>query len=130
MTRQTQQRDAISKVIETSPRPLSPQEICEEAQQRQPRLGIATVYRNIKALLEEGKIVSVVIPGQAPRYEQAGLGHHHHFFCSTCEKVYELQPGCPGNLNQLAPDGFEVTGHSIVLEGNCKDCNVMTLNKF
>ena len=66
MIRNTQQRDAISKVIETSPRPLNPKEICEEAQQRLPNLGIATVYRNIKSLLEEGKIVPVVIPGQPP----------------------------------------------------------------
>ncbi len=122
MVRNTQQRDAISKVIDLSPRPLSPKEICEESQQILPSLGIATVYRNIKALLEEGKIVPVVIPGQPPRYEQSGLGHHHHFFCSACEKVYELQPGCPGNLDHLLPEGFTATSHSIVLEGSCKNC--------
>ena len=122
MERNTQQRDAIWKVVETSPRPLNPKEICEEAQQRLPNLGIATVYRNIKSLLEEGKIVPVVIPGQPPRYEKAGLSHHHHFFCNTCEKVYELEPGCPGNLSQLAPPGFTVNSHSIVLEGVCRTC--------
>ncbi len=46
-----------------------------------PTLGIATVYRSLKALAKDGRVVSVEIPGQMPRYERADKGHHHHFLC-------------------------------------------------
>ena len=38
---------------------LSPQEVLPAAQSYAPGLGIATVYRNVKALLEEGWLESV-----------------------------------------------------------------------
>ena len=32
------------------------------------------------------------------------------------------QPGCPGHLKQLAPDGFVVDGHELTLYGQFRDC--------
>ena len=42
-------------------------------------LGIATVYRNIRSLTEEGELSEVKLPGENPRFELAGHQHHHHF---------------------------------------------------
>ena len=65
----------------------------EEAQKIVPRLGLATVYRNIKILCDEGFLREVRIPGEAPRYELEGKGHHHHFYCFRCGRVFEIE-GC------------------------------------
>ena len=55
MERNTRQRSAIRDSIARADRPLLPQEVLEAARQDVPGLGIATVYRNLKALVEEGK---------------------------------------------------------------------------
>ena len=120
--RKTKQRDAIQKVFEESDRPLSPDEVREKASKEIPGIGIATIYRNLKSLVDSEVLKVVEIPGAAPRYEMADLDHHHHFQCQDCDKVYDI-PGCPGNLQKLTPPGFLVTAHNITLYGTCPDCD-------
>jgi Fur family transcriptional regulator, ferric uptake regulator len=121
MERSTRQRTAIQQVIEAAGRPLSPQEILEASQAAVPGLGIATVYRNVKALLSEGSIDVVTLPGEVARYESAHQDHHHHFQCTRCERVFDVF-SCPGNLKHMAPAGFKVESHELTLYGRCSDC--------
>jgi Fur family ferric uptake transcriptional regulator len=121
MERNTRQRTAIREVIAQAGRPLLPQEVLEAAQAITPGLSIATVYRNLRTLVDEGELRSVVLPGENARYELAGGGHHHHFQCLTCQRVFEVD-ACPGNLASLAPPGFSVEDHDLTLYGQCSDC--------
>lgn len=121
MSRSTQQRTAIRTVIEASKGPLTPQEVLTAATPDAPGLGIATVYRALSAGVEEGWLQAVPLPTGPTRYELANLGHHHHFHCNICDKVYDLD-GCLGNLEGLLPAGFELDGHDILLHGRCADC--------
>lgn len=119
--RDTSQRRAIRKVLQDAGRPLSPAEVLQKAQRLVPRLGIATVYRTIKGLTDQGTLVAVELPGEPQRYEIAGKSHHHHFSCRACGRVFELE-GCPGNLARLVPQGFVMEDHELFLYGRCKDC--------
>lgn len=121
MVRNTRQRAVIREVLEHADRPLGAQEVLTEAQRQMKGLGIATVYRTIKGLTEEGWLVPVELPGEPPRYELAGKGHHHHFHCRDCGKMFELE-GCVENLKKLLPKGFKTTGHEVLLYGACAQC--------
>lgn len=121
MERSTRQRDAIRVALTSARRPLLPQEVLAAAHQEVPGLGIATVYRALKALVEEAIVKPVDLPGQSTRYELAAHGHHHHFQCRECSRVFDVE-ACPGDLADLAPPGFEVEGHEITLYGRCRDC--------
>lgn len=121
MERFTRQRTAIYAVVASAQRPLSPQEILETAQVSVEGLGLATVYRNLKALREDGAIEAVQLPGESPRYEPAGQSHHHHFQCTQCARVFDVH-ACPGDLKGLAPQGFQVQRHELTLYGLCADC--------
>jgi Fur family ferric uptake transcriptional regulator len=101
-------------------RPLSPQEVLELARKRVPSLGLATVYRTLKGLVEEGFLTPVALPGEPPRYERAGRGHHHHFLCRRCGRVYELF-GCD-LLESALPPGFQAEGHEVTVYGRCPEC--------
>jgi len=119
--RSTRQRTAVRDAFQAAGRPLGPQEVLAAAQRRVPRLGIATVYRHIKALLEEGWLREVELPGAPSRYEVDDKEHHHHFHCRKCDGVFEVD-ACPGNLKRMAPRGFRVEAHEIILYGVCKRC--------
>jgi len=121
MERSTRQRSAIRTVIDAAGRPLSPLEVLETAQAEVPALSIATVYRNLKMLVDEGEIATVTLPGDSPRYESAEHAHHHHFQCTQCKRVFDVH-ACPGNLAQLAPKGFTVEHHELTLYGRCDEC--------
>ena len=66
---------------------------------------------------------SVMLPGETARFEAKGHGHHHHFQCRSCSKVFDVH-ACPGNLSQLAPQGFTVEDHELTLYGRCSECAV------
>ncbi|MDE0029394.1 MAG: transcriptional repressor [Deltaproteobacteria bacterium] len=123
--RRTRQRSVIQRVLLEANRPLSPQDILLAAQTRAPGLGIATVYRTIHTMMTEGTLVAVGIPGEAARYETAGKEHHHHFQCRECDGVFDVQ-GCPtDDLVKLAPKGFRLESHQVVLYGVCPPCTGM-----
>ncbi len=121
MERKTQQRDAIRRAVESAGRPLSPREILALARRRAKSIGMATVYRNIRAFVSEGVLTPVSLPGEAQRYEMAGKAHHHHFYCRKCDRVFEMD-GCPDEIHRLAPKGFRVDGHEVTLFGQCIAC--------
>jgi len=119
--RNTRQKAAIRDVFAEMDRPLGPQEVLELAGSRIDGLGIATVYRNVKALVEEGWLTPVELPGEPARYEIAGKAHHHHFHCTECKRVFDL-PGCPVQVKPKLPTGFVATTHELILYGMCDSC--------
>ena len=121
MERDTRQRRAIRKVLEAAGRPLSPQEILEGARRQAPTLGLATVYRTLRALADEGWLTPVTLPGEPARYEPAGKTHHHHFRCRGCDRLFEVE-GCRQASVAKAPRGFVIEDHEVVWYGRCARC--------
>jgi Fur family transcriptional regulator, ferric uptake regulator len=121
LRRNTQQRREIREVFERNDRPLAADEVLDLTQQKVTGLGMATVYRTIKALTDEGWLVPVEVPGAPPRYEVRGKAHHHHFHCLKCGKLFELE-GCLERLGKLIPPSFRVVDHVVLLYGYCATC--------
>lgn len=119
--RNTRQKEAIRTAFADADRPLSPEETLRYAQKHVSGISIATVYRNIGALVEDKWLTPVELPGESTRYEVAGKGHHHHFHCGSCGKVFELE-GCNVQVKPKLPRGFRVTGHEFFLYGMCSEC--------
>lgn len=122
MRRKTEQKSAIRGVLQRAGRPLTAQEVQEAAQAEVPSLGLATVYRNLKALVDDGVLHPVELPSQPTRYEPAHLHHHHHFQCEVCQRVFDV-PGCDVTLRaQRLPAGFSVARHEVTFYGACDTC--------
>ena len=119
--RNTRQKEAIRASLVAADRPLSPEELLNSAQQKVEGISMATIYRNLNALIDEKWLAPVLIPGEPARYEVAGKGHHHHFKCNDCGKMYDL-PGCEVNPRPKLPRGFRITGHEFFLYGRCAEC--------
>ncbi len=135
MERSTRQRRAVFASLAASGRALNAPEILELARRDAPGLNLSTVYRQVKALESDGEVVRVELPGQTARYEArcpqarptppANCAeqphHHHHFHCVACDAVMPIH-GCPGPMEELAPQGCRVERHDLVLHGRCADC--------
>ena len=122
MQRDTRQRRAIRRVFIDTGRPLTPESVLEHGRRFVPSLSLATVYRNMKDLTGEGWLTEVELPGGGIRYELAERPHHHHFLCRTCSEAYDVHQ-CPKAIEKLAPAGFEVDDHELILFGRCPACS-------
>ena len=121
MQRDTRQRCAMRRVFMSAGRPLTPEEILEQGQQIVPSLGLATVYRYVKTLTVNAWLAEVELPGGGVRYELAERPHHHHFLCRSCDQAFDVHR-CPDEIEELAPDGFRVDDHELILYGSCAAC--------
>ncbi|PNY80106.1 Fur family transcriptional regulator [Deinococcus koreensis] len=120
--RSTRQRDVIARVLEGAEGPLAVGDVLERAQATAPGVGIATVYRTLKLLCDQGRAHPVTLDGDT-LYEASGKGHHHHFSCTRCGRVFTLH-SCPVALpsGTVYPGGFVVETHEVTLYGRCPEC--------
>jgi Fe2+/Zn2+ uptake regulation proteins len=120
LRRNTRQREVIRQVFTSAGRPLGPQEVVAVAQESIPSLGIATVYRTVKDLIEEGWLISIAVAGTV-RFELAEKGHHHHFYCQQCDRTFDIK-GCTTDLERFVPKGFVILSHELTINGRCRSC--------
>ncbi|CAN5492747.1 Fur family transcriptional regulator [soil metagenome] len=115
----TTRQKSLLKVFEKEKRPLTAQAAWMSAGRA--RMSLATVYRAIGRLTEAGLLRSIEITNAPPMYEAVLTGHHHHFYCTECGKVYEIKK-CVSTLGTLIPKGFRMKDHTITLYGECAKC--------
>jgi Fur family ferric uptake transcriptional regulator len=120
--RNTQQRKSIEEVFQETKRPLSPEEVLEKGRLLAPTLNQATVYRNLKSLVEEDWLAKINLPEAGTLYERSNKGHHHHFHCRACKKSFDIHDCALNHSKNLAPKGFVVEDHEIIFYGTCSTC--------
>jgi Fur family ferric uptake transcriptional regulator len=122
--RPTSQRVIVLTELMDERNDLTAQQLHQRLRSRGERLGLATVYRTLGLLAEEGVIDSLSHrPGELC-YRWCGEGHHHHLVCSSCHHVVELDQ-CelePWLERSSAAHGFVTTGHRLEVSGLCGDC--------
>jgi Fur family ferric uptake transcriptional regulator len=121
--RNTRQRDAVVAALQEANAPVSAKQILTLASKHAEGMGLATVYRTLKLLIDAGEAQAVDIPGLTPLFELTGKGHHHHFVCTACERVFELEGACCMHFDDLAPKGFVTQAHELSLYGLCDACS-------
>lgn len=87
----TEQRWAIVKMILESGGHLDAQEMVELVKKKNPKIGAATVYRNIKVLCDAGllELTHQNIEGRDV-YELTEDGQHDHIICLDCGQAFEF----------------------------------------
>ena len=122
--RPTRQRVVVLTELMGERNDVTAQELHERLRARGERLGLATVYRTLGLLSDEGLIDALSHrPGELC-YRLCGEGHHHHLVCSGCHQVIELEE-CelePWLERISEAHGFVTTGHRLEVAGLCGDC--------
>lgn len=88
-----------------------------------PGMSHNTIYRNVKEFEALGLLELKTQAKQTLVKYQCDFKHqhHHHFICSNCGKVQELE-ACPLDAFEDQLPGCTITGHRIEFYGLCADC--------
>ncbi len=110
------------RVINESQRPLTPVEIHELAKEYYPKLGLRTVYRHLKDMIDNAEIAGIDYPGQPVRYEMVDeRGSRPHLICRVCKQVFDLPVEEP-EIPYPEMKEFKIEGHEVVYFGRCSSC--------
>lgn len=122
--RATRQRVTVLGELMRERDDVTAQELHVRLRARGERLGLATVYRTLGLLAEEGVVDALSHhPGELC-YRWCGEGHHHHLVCTECHRVVEIEE-CELDpwLERLAErHGFASVAHRFEVTGLCSDC--------
>ncbi len=99
----------------------------EELLDTLPKVGRATIYRNVKLLVEMGVVCKLALQDGTPRYSVAHAGHHHHAICMRCGTVTDIYRCGVNNLleNVEIATGSQVLGHRLEVYILCPDCGLL-----
>ena len=93
-------------------------EIYRQLHPTAPTLSKTTVYNSVKLFVSAGIVKALSIDGTQIRYD-ADTGHHGHFRCEECTKVYDF---IIHENSESGLDGFKVDTREIFYSGRCKEC--------
>ncbi|MGQ9699880.1 MAG: Fur family transcriptional regulator [Candidatus Bipolaricaulaceae bacterium] len=84
-------------------------------------ISLATVYRALRSLVEEGRVATIPI-SPADRFDPQ-THPHYHFHCLRCNRVFDLDlPYKPELDEAIEASGFSVHHHTLVFHGLCPSC--------
>lgn len=91
---------------------------------REPGVGMATVYRAVAAMTAAGSLAPVGNRDGSTLYAFCvGGEHHHHLVCTGCGTVVGIACPVDRSLELAARSaGYAVTGHEVTLYGICSAC--------
>ena len=128
--RLTRQKQEFRRFLELNRgRELTVAEMAELLKEAGSDMGIATVYRAVRRLEEEGILVrSVNGSNSKATYRYAGpdssVRSAHRVFCTSCGRIADLTYKFTDKLEKSVSDttGYAVTDHQIMFYGLCPDC--------
>ena len=103
---------------------LSGQELHRQLHQSENAMGLATVYRNLQALVKRGLVRSRHLPTGEVLYTPVERDIHH-LTCVDCGATTRLD-GCPVKTMQVpgkTSKKFEILFHTLEFFGLCQDCH-------
>lgn len=128
----SRQRSIILDIVKAGTDHPTAEQIYELARKELPTIGVATVYRNLNMLAENGDIVRISQPGGVDRFD-GRTGEHYHMRCSVCGGLTDLCPESPEALAELKekvrttfglPEDRETCLSATLLTGVCDRCRL------
>lgn len=128
-SRTTAQKLEFRRFLEANrEREMTVEEMADELRQAGSGIGIATVYRAVKRLENEGVLLRIVSGGKSKAvYKYLGdnsARSMHMLFCQCCGRTVPIPYSLASKFESTIASntGFSITDHQLLLYGRCPDC--------
>jgi Fur family transcriptional regulator, ferric uptake regulator len=123
--RTTQQKRALDQVLAACADFRSAQELHAELRAGGARVGLTTVYNNLRSLADRGAVDTVRTEGGETLYRRCeSESHHHHLVCRLCGRTVEISGPVVERWadEAAAAEGFVDVRHTVEIVGTCRQC--------
>lgn len=113
-------QDEMIRVLTESGRHMTAEELFMECKSRKISISLATIYRNLGILVEQGALRKISIAGESDRYD-FNLSNHDHIICEKCKQVRDIQLG--DFTRQIEEKlGSSILSYELNIRYICPDC--------
>ncbi|HPO57222.1 MAG TPA: transcriptional repressor [Anaerolineaceae bacterium] len=122
--RMTPQRAAILKAFAENPSHPTVEQVYEQVRREFPMTSLATVYKTVAMLKEQGEIIEISLGAGSSRYDAARLEPHAHLICTGCSRIVDVDD----SQLAVAPEylaekyGFNLHSQRVDYYGLCPSC--------
>ncbi len=90
--------------------------------QKFPSISLATIYKNVNAMIEKVFLNEVKIPNQKVVYELT-KEEHAHVVCQECQAIMDISIDTSALFVEAKKlSGYTITESSLVFAGTCPSC--------
>ncbi|MBP3891417.1 MAG: transcriptional repressor [Solobacterium sp.] len=120
--RSTHQKEIIYNIIQGKGNHMTAEEVLQKAKEIDDKIGLATVYRNLNLLCEQGRIQKVT--GENYNLFDGNAEPHDHFRCVECGYLVDVPSVANQTIDKKVAKAIRGTilHHSILYEGVCEEC--------
>jgi Fur family ferric uptake transcriptional regulator len=122
--RNTWQKDAVRHALTEAIGFVSAQQLHMVLRNHGSTIGLATVYRALSDLAEQGEADSLQSKEGEVLYRACTSDHHHHLICRNCGLTVEIEAHRVESwADEVAKEhGFASPTHTIDIFGLCRNC--------
>lgn len=122
--RPSRQRSAVLALLDGLDGFRSAQDLHALLRERGDSVGLATVYRALQALVDDGQVDVLRGDDGEASYRRCSTGHHHHLVCRSCGRTVEVAdpPVERWAARVAAEHGFADVQHQLEVFGTCSAC--------
>ena len=120
----SRKREAIREVLMSTESHPTAEWIFSRLKPEIPDLSLATVYRNLSEMKQNGEIQSVAFWGGKERFD-GNVAKHSHFVCDNCGKIDDfhfIRHNTELDDEAQKHFGGKVNFHTLVFHGTCNEC--------
>ncbi|EHJ53046.1 peroxide-responsive transcriptional repressor PerR [Streptococcus macacae] len=130
--RLTETRKAIIFYIINAHHHPSAEQIYNDLLPQHPSMSLATVYNNLKVLIDEGFVVELKVSNDNTAYFDF-MGHQHlHVVCESCGKITDFVDVDVSRIKEEAHEqtGYKITRAQLLIYGICPKCQEKNRQKI
>jgi len=117
----TPQRMELLSIIQESGH-ISVDDMYLEIKKKYSSISLATLYKNIHAMMDSTLLQEIKIPHQKPKYE-IQKNSHGHLLCKQCGSITDVPLQTNTLMNTMVKeDGFTPEDIHVVVSGVCLAC--------
>lgn len=122
--RVTRQRLLVADALAAHGRQITAQDLYDRLRRFEPKIGRATVFRTLEALVAAGVARRLEQDGHVYGYVACRPEHHHHLACDRCGRVEEIEEAyiTPVAERVAADLGFTIDDARLDFYGLCATC--------
>lgn len=119
----TRQRRMILQELQKMTTHPTADQVYDMVRKKLPRISLATVYRNLDLLAQDGLIRKLGTAGAQMRFDGNPVDHHH-IRCTRCHRVDDLPAGTVMVKDKGVGErtGYRIAGLHLEYNGLCPEC--------